>query len=740
MKENKKRLVVAVLGHVDHGKTTLLDAIRGTKVVAGESGGITQNIGISSIETKEGRKITFIDTPGHAAFSQMRSQGAKVADIAVLVVAADDAVMPQTKEAIEYIKKEKIPFVVAVTKKDLPGANLEATKGSLEKEEVFLEGRGGDVPLVLVSGKTGEGINELLEVISLLAEVNETKESTGEPLYAVVIETGKDKRGILVTLVVKSGLLKVGDMVYTQGKSAKIRGIFNTIGKPVKEVLAGEAALVLGFSDTPQVGAKIYAKDKGSGSREEKKIAGENIKDGKPCVLIKTKNQGALDAIISGLNKEVRVLAGGIGEVTEGDIFLAKPAGAFVLSFESKASNSVKKLADTEGVIIKTFDVIYDLFDFVDELKDASDEKVKGQAVIMKAFSHQGTKKIAGCKMLEGTISKKDTLKIRRGEKELGEVRAISMKKGKEEVEEVKTGEEFGSLKSQIDSAKEVLILLPTTPKLDEVAAGLGLYLSLSKSKAAFISCPTAMTVEFNRLVGVNKIKSELGNKNLTIRLVDYPAKNIEKVSYDIVNDEFRLLVVPKDSINPPGSDQVHMSYSGVSADTVIIIGGAKEGDFPAILSDEFEKAKKIHLGISALEVNAELGVLSFARPASSICELIADLIKESDHEIDADIATNLFAGLQKVTGNLVNQEITADTLELAAYLIRSGAKRELPVAQPTGGLPLTPGAFPRQFPGLGKVRDIDQVENTFAKEPTAPQDWVKPPKIYRGSRDSSIS
>ena len=297
------------------------------------------------------------------------------------------------------------------------------------------------------------------------------------------------------------------------------------------------------------------------------------------------------------------------------------------------------------------------------------------------------------------------------------------------------------SFKSQIDSAKEILILLPQTPKFDEVSAGLGLYLALSKGKATYISCPASMTVEFNRLVGVNKVKNELGSKNLTISLVDYPAKNIEKVSYDIVNDEFRLLVVPKDGINPPGSDQVHTSYAGVSADTIILVGGAKDGDFPAILSQDLAKAKKIHLGISALEASGELGVLSFARPASSISELIASLIKESGYEIDGDIATNLFAGLQKATGSLTDQSITADTLELAAYLLRSGASREVPAPVQPRGFSFPQGFPTGQLPVLKNVRNITQVEENPIKETTnTPQDWIKPPKVYRGSGDTSIS
>ncbi len=296
------------------------------------------------------------------------------------------------------------------------------------------------------------------------------------------------------------------------------------------------------------------------------------------------------------------------------------------------------------------------------------------------------------------------------------------------------------SLRSAIDSAKEILILLPAKPNFDEVSAALGLYLSISQEKTAFVSCPAPMTVEFNRLVGVNKVKGELGGKNLTIRIVDYPAKNIEKVSYDIVNDEFRLMVVPKDGVGAPGADLVHLSYAGVSADTVILIGGGRDSDFPAISSNELGKVKILHVGIKSLETNNDLGILSLARPASSNSELIASLIKETALPVDADIATNLLVGVNRSTNNLSNPDITADTLELSAYLMRNGAKRELPeMARPR--FPFPPGVVPGQFENLGKTRDITQVETAVSNDvpAPAPKDWLQP-KIYRGGSDTSIS
>lgn len=297
------------------------------------------------------------------------------------------------------------------------------------------------------------------------------------------------------------------------------------------------------------------------------------------------------------------------------------------------------------------------------------------------------------------------------------------------------------SFRTIIDGAKEILILLPAKPDLDTVAAGLGLYLSLIPDKTVFISSPSSMTVEFNRLVGVNKIKGELGGKNLTVKLVDYPAKNVEKVSYDIVNDEFRLMVIPKEGMTPPGEDQVHLSYSGVSADTVILIGGNSESDFPALSQEELSKSKVAHVGIKELELTKDMGLLSFARPSSSISELVGQLIKEIGFKMDGDIATNLFAGIQKSTGSLSSSTVTADTLEISAYLMRSGAKRELPEATPRFPFPM--GAMPADF---GRVqprpnpliqkRDISEVE---VKEEPAPKDWLQP-KIFTGNKGTSVS
>jgi translation initiation factor IF-2 len=257
--------IVSVLGHVDHGKTTLLDYIRKTSVAEKEVGGITQSTGASKVKTKDGKEITFIDTPGHAAFSNMRSRGAKVADIAILVVAADDGVKPQTKEALEYILSSQIPFIVAATKTDLSSSSVDNVRNQLEKEGVSFEGRGGEIPLVVVSGKTGKGVDDLLEVVGLVAELHEIKGNTNDDLQAVVIETGKDKGGPTVTVVVRNGSLKVGDQVIAETTKAKIRGLFDFKGKSVKSCLPGDSCLILGFSELPPVGSRVWEEQEEGG-------------------------------------------------------------------------------------------------------------------------------------------------------------------------------------------------------------------------------------------------------------------------------------------------------------------------------------------------------------------------------------------------------------------------------------------------------------------------------------------
>lgn len=444
-KEKLRPPIVTLLGHVDHGKTTLLDKIRKTKLQGKEAGGITQAIGASTIKTKENKRITFIDTPGHAAFANMRSQGAKIADIVILVVAADDGVKPQTKEALSYVQDVDVPFIVAVTKIDLETASVSPAKGQLEKMGVLFEGSGGDVPLVAVSGKTGKGIDELLQTISLVAEINEIKGSEKKELDAVVFETGKDQGGPVASVVVRNGVLKAGDEIVAETAEAKVRALFDYTGEKVGKAEPGEAVQVLGFKKLPEVGEVISLKSEKSAIPEtvRKKRVQKKAADDEIPVVLRAESAGSLQALEENLPEKVVVVGSGVGEVTDSDVFLAKSAEADIYSFESKVSSRVKKLAKTEGVEINTYKIIYKLFEDLEEVIEEGRVKILGVAKVKDTFPFNN-KVVAGCKVRKGRIAKSDTLVLKRGEKEIGEAKITSFKKGKEDIDVAKQGEECG--------------------------------------------------------------------------------------------------------------------------------------------------------------------------------------------------------------------------------------------------------------------------------------------------------
>jgi len=448
--------IVTVLGHVDHGKTTLLDKIRTTNVAGKEAGGITQGIGASVVTTKEGKKITFIDTPGHAAFSQMRSRGVSACDIAILVVDASDGVKPQTWEALQLIKEAGIPFVVAITKIDLPAADVEVVLGQLEKEEILFEGRGGNTPYLGISAKTGKGITELLEIIILVSEVTEIKTDSKSALLAVVIETSKEKGGLTVSLVVRDGTLKVGDILYSEKSECKLRGLFDYQGKSVKEIFPGEPGQILGFSVLPDVGSIISTDKtliKESTKVLSKKDQFKKIQEDELPVILKAKNVGALEALESSLPHKVIVVDSSVGDVLESDILMAKSTGARVFAFGTGISNSVLKLAEAEKVKTYNFKIIYELIDKLQEILLGGKEEVLGKAEIIAEFPFND-KKVAGCKVTSGKIVKTANLYLEKEGKEIGRIKALSLKKAKQEVVEVRPGEEFGILfEPQLDFA-----------------------------------------------------------------------------------------------------------------------------------------------------------------------------------------------------------------------------------------------------------------------------------------------
>ncbi|PIU03731.1 hypothetical protein COT44_01715 [Candidatus Shapirobacteria bacterium CG08_land_8_20_14_0_20_39_18] len=442
--------IVAVLGHVDHGKTSLLDKIRQTKIALKEAGGITQKIGAYQVEVGN-QKITFIDTPGHQAFSAMRSRGAKVADIVILVVAADDGVMPQTMESIGHIQASGVPFIVAINKIDVPGADVDSVKKQLEQNGVGVEGYGGDVVCVSVSAKTGEGVKDLLEMILLVAEMHEIKADPNGPLFAVIIESKKDQRGAVGTVIVKNGTLHIGDQVNVAGTTIKVRGMFDAEGKPVSQAEPGKPVEVLGFVQMPPVGAEL------SSRVDLEKTAPVMAADSPPKIketenqlrlIIKTDSQGSLEAIKATLPTDVFVILFGIGDVIESDVLLARTSQAEIWGFNIKASSEIEKLASSEKVIIKTFNIIYDFLENLEKrilthLEPTIEDQILGKAEIIASFEIN-KQMIAGAKVLEGRINKADNLRLLRGEVIVGETRISSLKQQKAEVGEVQVGEEFG--------------------------------------------------------------------------------------------------------------------------------------------------------------------------------------------------------------------------------------------------------------------------------------------------------
>ncbi len=439
--KTQRQPIVTILGHVDHGKTSLLDALRKTRVAAGEAGGITQSIGASEITTKEGKKITFIDTPGHAAFSKMRSRGARVADIAILVVAAEDGIKPQTQEAIDVIKDASVPFIIAITKIDLPSADPEMVKSQLEKQEIYLEGRGGDTPVVEVSSKTGAGIDALVDTIVLVSEVSNVSGDIENPLEAVVIETEKNKGGFSVSFVVRDGKISVGEIVSSDGISGKIRGLFNVLGKSVKEILPGEAGQVLGFPELPNVGAQIV---KGETQKSEKEVKKSSKVEGFP-IYLKAKVAGSLEALIASMPTGVSVIGSGVGDVNETDVFMAKASNARIFVFEAGVPGTVNRLAETEGVGIEKFNIIYELLLRLEDILKKGIVQILGKAQILASFPFNN-KRVAGSKVFEGRINKGDVLILTRADKEIGKAKIASLRKGKQEIVEVKAGEEFGAI------------------------------------------------------------------------------------------------------------------------------------------------------------------------------------------------------------------------------------------------------------------------------------------------------
>ena len=471
--------VITIMGHVDHGKTSLLDRIRSTKVTAGEHGGITQHIGAYTIE-KDGHPITFIDTPGHAAFTEMRSRGAKVTDIAVIVVAADDGVKPQTKEAIEHARAADVPFVVAITKIDKPDANPDLAKAGLAELGVTPVDWGGEYEFINVSSITGEGIEELLEVLLLQAELLELKASKEARAKAFVIESSLEKgRGPVATVIVRNGTLHVGDTIVCGVAHGKVRALLNEDGKNLKEITPGMPGVVVGLSEVPNAGDTLMAVESDKVAREfaqkraeyirQKELSkstkvtleelGAKIAEGQIKnlpVILKADVAGSLEAIKSSLEKlkteevKVNIISSGVGGITESDITLAEASeNAIILGFNVRPTGSIKEKAKRAGVTVKTYNIIYDLIDDVKGLlggllSPVIREEQLGQAEVREVFKVPKLGLIAGSIVTDGVINRGAKVRVIRDGVVIYEGEVSSLKRFKDDVREVAKGYECG--------------------------------------------------------------------------------------------------------------------------------------------------------------------------------------------------------------------------------------------------------------------------------------------------------
>ncbi len=470
--------VVTVMGHVDHGKTTLLDAIRESNNVSGEAGGITQHIGAYQTRVKDNKKVTFIDTPGHAAFTSMRARGAKVTDIVVLVVAADDGVMPQTIEAINHAREAEAPIIVAINKIDKPDADPNATRNSLLQNEIVVEEMGGDIQSVELSALTKKGIDDLIEAILLQADLLELKANPDRPAEGFVIEAKLDKnRGPAVTTIIQRGTLRIGDILVIGQYSGKVRSLINDQGKVVKECYPGDPIEILGMSQTPEAGDILTVVESDSRAREvseyrqrKSKAPTANLTKAnldqlfsksnqtqkkEILIVVKADVQGSSEAIKEALlslgNEEVscRVIHVGAGAISESDITLAEASKALILGFNVRANNQAKEAAEKFGITILYHSIIYDLIDDVKSLLEGKLDPelrstVTGMAEVLEVFKNSKVGNIAGCNVLDGKMVKGLHAKLLRDDVVIYDGLLSTLRRFKDDAKEVNAGQECG--------------------------------------------------------------------------------------------------------------------------------------------------------------------------------------------------------------------------------------------------------------------------------------------------------
>ncbi|MCQ0970910.1 translation initiation factor IF-2 [Paracoccus sp. TK19116] len=483
--------VVTIMGHVDHGKTSLLDAIRKTNVVSGEAGGITQHIGAYQVTTEGGAVLSFLDTPGHAAFTSMRARGAQVTDIVVLVVAADDAVMPQTVEAINHAKAAKVPMIVAINKIDKPAANAQKVRTDLLQHEVIVEQLSGEVQDVEVSATTGQGLDQLLEAIALQSEILELKANPTRAAQGAVIEAQLDVgRGPVATVLVQNGTLRRGDIFVVGEQWGKVRALINDRGERVNEAGPSVPVEVLGLNGTPEAGDVLNVVETEAQAREIAEYREQHSKDKRAAagaavtldqmlakakadenvaelpVVVKADVQGSAEAIVQALDKvgndevRVRVLHYGVGAITDSDIGLAEASGASVIGFNVRANASARNTANQKGVEVRYYSIIYDL---VDDIKAAASgllsaevrETFIGYATIKEVFKVTGVGKVAGCLVTEGVARRSAGVRLLRDDVVIHEGTLKTLKRFKDEVKEVQSGQECGMAFENYDDIRE---------------------------------------------------------------------------------------------------------------------------------------------------------------------------------------------------------------------------------------------------------------------------------------------
>jgi translation initiation factor IF-2 len=468
--------IVTVMGHVDHGKTSLLDAIRSTTVAAGERGGITQHIGASEVD-KDGRRVVFLDTPGHEAFTAMRARGAKVTDIAVVVVAADDGVMPQTLEAISHARAARVPIIIGLNKIDKPDANPDRVKTELSEAGVIVEEYGGDTPLVPVSARTGEGIDALLEMVLLVAELQELRANPARDAVGTIVEAQLDRgRGPVATALVQTGTLRVGDIIVVGETFGRVRALENALGKRVTKAGPASAVVVLGLSDVPEAGdiLRVVKDDKAARAMVEARKLVTTAKGGDGAgratledlyrqiqagqakelrVILKADVSGSLGAITHALEQldqsqvRINVLHEGAGDITDNDILLASASNAIVVAFSTGITDTARRAAIAEGVDVRRYDIIYQLTDDIAKaltglLEPEVVEVVEGRAEVRQVI-RIGRTSIAGSYVTEGRIVRANA-RIWRGGKVIATDRIESLRRFRDDVREVQTGFECG--------------------------------------------------------------------------------------------------------------------------------------------------------------------------------------------------------------------------------------------------------------------------------------------------------